>query len=111
MEREELRMLVQKYVDEKQVRPSRINRPLTYQLYNELFQPKMRRDEKSCTCLDRDTDTKVSKHIEANYKELVEQPLPIQSNVKIDMSEMVKEKPKRKRSARTKSNKQPKDTQ
>ena len=89
MEKSELDKLVIQWREEKQKSPSRVNRPLTYTLYNELLKPKMKRSEKDCTCLDRDTDYKVTRHIEQHYK--VEEPLPIQSNVKIDFSDMMNE--------------------
>ena len=98
MEKTELDELVRQWLDEKKVRPSRINRPLTYKLYNELLTPKMKRSEKDCTCLDRDTDLKVTRWIEEKY-EL--DPLPIQSNVKIELKGLTAEKPKRTRKKRT----------
>jgi len=98
MEKTELDKLVRQWMDEKKVRPSRINRPLTYQLYNELMNPKMKRSEKDCTCLDRDTDLKVTKWIENEYKL---EPLPISSNVKIELKGLTAEKPKRTRKKRT----------
>ena len=85
-------------MEEKKVRPSRINRPLTYTLYNELMKPKMRRSEKDCTCLDRDTDFKVTRWIEEKYQL---DPLPIESNVKIELKGLTAEKPKRTRKKRT----------
>ena len=98
MEKTELDELVRQWLDEKKVRPSRINRPLTYKLYNELLTPKMKRSEKDCTCLDRDTDLKVTRWIEDKY-EL--DPLPISSNVKIELKGLTAEKPKRTRKKRT----------
>ena len=95
MEKSELDKLVMQWREEKSKRPSRINRPLTYKLYNELLKPKMRRSEKDCTCLDRDTDYKVTRHIEQHYK--VEEPLPIASNVKIELEGMTKPKTTRKK--------------
>lgn len=80
----EFNKLVNRWVEEKKVRPSRINRPLTYQLYNQLFNVNQR-DVNACTCLDRDTDYKVSRELE---KYLKMDPLPIESNVKIDFSSM-----------------------
>jgi len=88
MEKTELDKLVRQWLEEKSTRPSRINRPLTYKLYNELLTPKMKRSEKDCTCLDRDTDFKVTRFIEEKYQL---DPLPIQSNVKIDFSGMMNE--------------------
>ena len=95
MEKSELDKLVMQWREEKSKRPSRINRPLTYKLYNELLKPKMRRSEKDCACLDRDTDYKVTRHIEQHYK--VEEPLPIASNVKIELEGMTKPKTTRKK--------------
>ena len=95
MEKSELDKLVMQWREEKSTRPSRVNRPLTYKLYNELLKPKMRRSEKDCTCLDRDTDYKVTRHIEQHYK--VEEPLPIASNVKIELEGMTKPKTTRKK--------------
>jgi hypothetical protein len=94
MEKTELDKLVRQWLDEKSTRPSRINRPLTYKLYNELLTPKNKRSEKDCTCLDRDTDLKVTKWIENEYKL---EPLPISSNVKIELKGLTAEKPKRTR--------------
>ena len=105
MEKTDLEKLILKWKGEKKTRPSRINRPLTYQLYNELFNPKMKRSEHDCTCLDRDTDLKVTKFIEANYKNLVDEPMPILSNVKIELKGLTAEKPKRTRKKRTTSKK------
>jgi hypothetical protein len=94
MEKNELDKLVRQWLEEKKTRPSRVNRPLTYTLYNELLTPKMKRSEKDCTCLDRDTDLKVTRWIEDKY-EL--DPLPISSNVKIELKGLTAEKPKRTR--------------
>jgi len=98
MEKTELDKLVRQWMEEKKTRPSRVNRPLTYKLYNELLTPKMRRSEKDCTCLDRDTDLKVTKWIENEYKL---DPLPISSNVKIELKGLTAEKPKTTRKRRT----------
>ena len=98
MEKIELDKLVRQWMEEKKTRPSRINRPLTYQLYNELLSPKNKRSEKDCTCLDRDTDFKVTKWIETEYKL---DPLPIASNVKIELKGLTAEKPKRTRKKST----------
>jgi len=98
MEKTELDKLVRQWIEEKKTRPSRVNRPLTYKLYNELLTPKMRRSEKDCTCLDRDTDLKVTKWIENQYKL---EPLPISSNVKIELKGLTAEKPKTTRKRRT----------
>ena len=101
MEKQELDTLVKQWMEEKSTRPSRINRPLTYTLYNELLTPKKRRSEKDCTCLDRDTDYKVTQFIEKHYE--VEQPLPITSNVKIEMEGLTKPKTTRKRTTKKKA--------
>ena len=93
MENTELEKLILQWKEEKSKRPSRINRGLTYRLYNELFNPKKKRSEHDCTCLDRDTDYKVTNFIEANYKHLVKEPMPIPSTTKIDLSGMGKEEP------------------
>lgn len=83
----EFNKLVNQWVEEKKKSPQRINRPLTYKLYNQLFNGQQR-DVNACTCMDRDTDLKVTKNLE-KYLKLTE-PLPIQSNVKIDFSSMTK---------------------
>lgn len=106
---EELDKLVKTFVEKKKKSPSRIDRGLTYRLYNQFFNSSQR-DVNACTCLDRDTDAKVIRYIEETYK--YEEPLPISSNVSIDMSaltdgtesedllkldELLEEKPKPKR--------------
>jgi len=106
---EELDKLVKTFVEKKKKSPSRIDRGLTYRLYNQFFNSSQR-DVNACTCLDRDTDAKVVRYIEETYK--YEEPLPISSNVSIDMSaltegaesedllkldELLEEKPKPKR--------------
>jgi len=83
----EFNKLVNQWVEEKKKSPQRINRPLTHKLYNQLFNGQQR-DVNACTCMDRDTDLKVTKNLE-KYLKLTE-PLPIQSNVKIDFSSMTK---------------------
>ena len=106
----EFNKLVNQWVEEKRVRPSRINRPLTYKLYNQLFNDKQR-DVNACTCSDRDTDLKVTMNLERYLKS---DPLPIQPTFKIDMSSMMGSdeeelvifdeeapKPKRKRTPKT----------
>ena len=103
MEKSELDKLVKQWMEEKSKRPSRVNRPLTYKLYNNLLNPKMKRSEKDCTCLDRDTDYKVTQFIEKNYK--VEEPLPIASNVKIELEGMTKPKTTRKKTTRKRATK------
>ena len=101
MEKSELDTLVKQWMEEKSKRPSRVNRPLTYTLYNNLLSPKMKRSEKDCTCLDRDTDYKVTQYIEKHYK--VEEPLPIASNIKIELEGMTKPKTTRKRTTKKKA--------
>ena len=81
----EFNKLVNDWVAEKKVRPSRINRHLTYKLYNQLFNDKQR-DVNSCSCLDADTDLKITRQLE---KYLKSDPLPIASTFKIDMSSML----------------------
>ena len=81
----EFNALVNQWAEEKKVRPSRINRPLTYKLYNQLFNDKQR-DVNACTCSDRDTDLKVTMNLERYLKS---DPLPIQPSFKIDMSSMM----------------------
>jgi hypothetical protein len=109
----EFNALVNEWVEEKKVRPSRMNRHLTYKLYNQLFNQNQR-DVNACTCLDRDTDLKVTRQLE---KQLKLDPLPIQPSFKIDMSsmmgsdeaedlvifdeEVITPKPKRKRTPKT----------
>ena len=106
----EFNALVNQWVEEKKVRPSRINRHLTYTLYNQLFNDKQR-DVNACTCSDRDTDLKVTMNLERYLKS---DPLPIQPTFKIDMSSMMGSdeeelvifdeeapKPKRKRTPKT----------
>ena len=102
MEKQDLDKLVEQWKEEKSKRPSKINRPLTYKLYNELLKPKMRRSHKDCACLDRDTDYKVTRHIENHYK--LEQPMPITSNVKIELEGLTKPKTTRKRRTTKKKN-------
>ena len=81
----EFNALVNQWAEEKKVRPSRINRPLTYKLYNQLFNDKQR-DVNACTCSDRDTDLKVTMNLERYLKS---DPLPIEPAFKIDMSSMM----------------------
>jgi len=105
MEKQELEKLILQWKEEKSKRPSRVNRPLTYTLYNNLLSPKMKRSEKDCTCLDRDTDYKVTRHIENHYKDLVSEPLPISSNVKIELEGMTKPKTTKKKTTRKRTTK------
>lgn len=81
---EEYNKLVNAWVAGKKKSPSKMDRHLTYKLYNQLFNAKQR-DVNACTCADRDTDYKVTKELERFLKM---DPLPIESNVKIDMSTM-----------------------
>lgn len=105
MDKKDLDKLVKQWIEEKQKRPSRINRPLTYKLYNELLKPKMRRSEKDCSCLDRDSDYKVTRHIETYYKHLVDEPMPITSNVKVELEGMTKPKATKKKTTRKRTTK------
>ena len=106
----EFNALVNQWVEEKKVRPSRVNRHLTYTLYNQLFNENQR-DRNACSCLDADSDLKVTRQLE---KYLKSDPLPIASTFKIDMSSMMggdeeelvifdeeAPKPKRKRTPKT----------
>ena len=86
--KEEVDALVEVYKQKKKDNPSRIDRKLTYQLYNQFFNDKQR-DVNACACQDRDTDLKVVAYVEQHYK--VEEPLPVQSSVKIDFSSMINE--------------------
>ena len=83
--------LVTSYLDRKKT-TTRIDRNLTYTLYNQFFNLKQR-DVNACSCMDRDTDAKVAKYIENHYT--VEEPLPIESTTTIDMSAMLASKPKK----------------
>ena len=80
----EFNKLVNQWVEGKKKNPQRINRPVTYKLYNQLFNGQQR-DVNACTCMDRDTDFKVTRNLERYLKM---DPLPIQSNVTIDFSSM-----------------------
>ena len=91
---EELDALIQEFIQKKKASPSRIDRPLTYKIHNQLFNDKQR-DVNACTCMDKDTDLKVVAYVEQHYK--VEEPLPIQSSVKIDMKGLTKPKRTRKK--------------
>ena len=97
--KEELDLLVKQFIEKKKINPSRIDRPLTYKIYNQFFNDKQR-DVLACTCHDRDCDLKVVKYIELHYK--VEEPIQIQSSVKIDMGSMMKPKAKRKTTTKKK---------
>jgi hypothetical protein len=105
MEKVELDNMVRKYLDDKK-RTAKIDRKLVYDLYNEFF-PKTKRSHKDCTCMDRATDLSVLKYLEGkNYKfqdqeVVIDEPLPIESSVKIDMSSMMK--PKRGRKPKSQS--------
>ena len=79
----EFNKLVNEWLEGKKTSPSKMNRGLTYKIYNQIWNSKQR-DVNACTCLDRDTDLKVTKHLEELLK--IGEPLPIESNVKIDMS-------------------------
>lgn len=106
----EFNALVNEWVAEKKVRPSRFNRILGYKLYNQLFQDNQK-DPRDCTCADKNVDYKVTMQLE---KYLKSDPLPIQPTFKIDMSSMMGSdeedlvifdeeapKPKRKRTPKT----------
>jgi hypothetical protein len=82
----EFNKLVNQWVEGKKKNPQKIDRHLTYKIYNQLFNSKQR-DVNACSCVDRDTDVKVTMNLE---KYLKLDPLPIQSNVKIDFSSMTK---------------------
>ena len=105
MEKQELEELILQWKAGKSKRPSKMDRPLTYKLYNELLKPKMRRSEKDCTCLDRDSDYKVTRHIETYYKHLVDEPIPITSNVKVELEGMTKPKATKKKTTRKRTTK------
>jgi len=91
MSKSEVDELVSVYLERKKTTP-KMDRIVTYKLYNEFF-PMKQRDVNACTCMDRDTDTKVAKYLENNYT--VEEPLPIESTMEIDMSSMLAPKPKK----------------
>lgn len=105
MEKTELEELILTWKAGKSKSPSKMDRPLTYKLYNELLKPKMRRSEKDCTCLDRDSDYKVTRHIETYYKNLVDEPMPITSNVKVELEGMTKPKATKKKTTRKRTTK------
>jgi hypothetical protein len=101
MTNEELDNKVRKYLEDKK-RSSKIDRKLVYELYNAFF-PKQKRDWRDCTCRDKATDLSVLKYLEGgNHKfqdqqeVIIEEPLPIESSVKIDMSSLMKPKRGRK---------------
>lgn len=100
MEKKELDNKVRKYLDDKK-RTSKIDRRLVYDLYNAFF-PQSKRDWRDCTCRDKATDLSVLKYLEGkNYKfeedeVIIEEPLPVESNVKMDMSSFMKPKRGRK---------------
>ena len=105
MEKQELEELILTWKAGKSKSPSKMDRPLTYKLYNELLKPKMRRSEKDCNCLDRDSDYKVTRHIETYYKHLVDEPMPITSNVKVELEGMTKPKETKKKTTRKRTTK------
>lgn len=105
MEKQELEELILTWKAGKSKSPSKMDRPLTYKLYNELLKPKMRRSEKDCACWDRDSDYKVTRHIETYYKHLVDEPMPITSNVKIELEGMTKPKATKKKTTRKRTTK------
>jgi len=91
LEKSELDKLVNVYLERKKT-TSKMDRVVAYKLYNQFF-PTKQRDVNACTCMDRDTDTKVAKYLENNYT--VEEPLPIESTMEIDMSSFLAPKPKK----------------
>lgn len=105
MEKVELDNKVRKYLDDKK-RTSKIDRKLVYDLYNAFF-PKTKRNWQDCTCMDKATDLSVLKYLEGgNYKfqdeeVIIDEPLPIESTIKIDMSSMMKPKRGRKKKSQT----------
>lgn len=99
MSKSEVDELVSVYLERKKTTP-KMDRIVTYKLYNEFF-PMKQRDVNACTCMDRDTDTKVAKYLENNYT--VEEPLPIESTMEIDMSSFLAPKPKRTRKRKPKN--------
>lgn len=105
MEKAELDNKVRKYLEDKK-RTAKIDRKLVYELYNEFF-PKTKRDWQACSCMDKATDLSVSKYLEGkNYKfqdqeVVIDEPLPIESSVKIDMSSMMKPKRGRKKKSQS----------
>ena len=101
--KEEVDALVRQWL-EKRKKTTKLDRGLTYKLYNQFFN-KNQRDVNACSCMDKDTDFKVTRHIETSYK--LDEPLAIESSVQIDLSSFVsKEKseistPKKPRKKRT----------
>lgn len=98
MEEQVREQYIKQYLDLKK-KGTKIDRVITYALYNELLKPKKKRSHKDCTCRDRDTDYKVSNWLEKNYKE-VEEPLPVESNVKIELEGLTKPKTTKKKTTR-----------
>ena len=84
--KEEVDAMVRSWMEKKKT-GAKFDRGLTYKLYNQFFHNKQR-DVNACSCMDRDTDLKVTRHIENGYK--LSEPLPIESSVQIDMSSMLK---------------------
>ena len=84
LEKHEFNKLINAWVEKKKINPSKMDRILSYKIYNQLFNANQRSPE-DCTCLDKDVDYKVTKELE-RYLKL--DPLPIESNVKIDFSSM-----------------------
>jgi len=97
----EVDILVRQWLDRRKT-TSKIDRGLTYKLYNQFFN-KNQRDVNACSCMDKDTDFKVTRHIETTYQ--LDDPLPIQSDVKIDLSSFVSKEKKSKISSTTKPKK------
>lgn len=84
LDKYEFNKLVNQWVAQKKVSPSKMDRLLSYKIYNQLFNGKQRSAD-DCNCHDRDVDYKVTRELE-RYLNL--EPLPIESNVKIDFSSM-----------------------
>jgi len=100
--KEEVDVLVRQWLERRKT-TSKIDRGLTYKLYNQFFNSNQR-DVNACSCMDKDTDFKVTRHIENTYQ--LDEPLPIESSVKIDVSSFVKKEkseisPKKPRKKRT----------
>ena len=99
MDKTELDKLVNTYLERKKT-TGKVDRIVTYKLYNQFF-PLKQRDVNACSCMDRDTDAKVTKYIESNYT--LDEPLPIESTMEIDMSAMLAPKTKTTRKRKPKN--------
>ena len=102
--KEELVALIEKYKEGKKKNPQRIDRHLTYKIYNNLYNDKQR-DVNACTCHDRATDQSVVRYVERYHAD--DEPLPIQPSVKIELDGFTKpvEKVKKPRKKRVTKNK------